>query len=190
RADYRADHLAVARELHALHLSSQAHPAWWYGSGADKTLDLADCGPQLWALLDEAARAGLALVHARRELGGLPPYARAGGGLDVARASGVRAVLRLDDGDGWQPALFLGASGHGVACSDGARLRLVRLARPAPPPLRQLVLAGQPLSVPSGELSRFAEELCPALARVAPVGSSDGALAPPEVVAAALVLRA
>src|SRR5439155_11275380 len=76
RADYRADQLAVACELYALHRSSQARPSWWYGSGADKTFDLADCGPQLWTLLDEAARTGLALVHARGELGELHPYAR------------------------------------------------------------------------------------------------------------------
>ncbi|HEY2937536.1 MAG TPA: DEAD/DEAH box helicase [Gaiellaceae bacterium] len=190
RADYRADHLAVARELYALHRSSQARPSWWYGSGADKTLDLADCGPQLWTVLDEAARAGLALVHARRELGELPPYARGEVVLDVTRASEVRAVLRIDDGDAWQPVLFLGANGHGVVCSDGARLRLVRLRRPASPPLRQLVLAGEPLPVPSGELPHFAEELCPALARVAPVVSSDGSFTPPEISPPALVLRA
>jgi superfamily II DNA or RNA helicase len=188
RADYRADHLAVARELHALHRSSQARPSWWYG--ADKTLDLADCGPQLWTLLDEAARAGLVLVHARRELGELPPYAPGEVVLDVTRASEVRAVLRVDDGDAWQPVLFLGASGHGVVCSDGARLRLVRLAKRAPRPLRQLVLAGEPLPVPSGELPHFAEELCPALARVAPVVSSDGSFTPPEISPPALVLRA
>ena len=190
RVDYRADHLAVARELYALHRSSQARPSWWYGSGADKTLDLADCGPQLWMLLDEAARAGLALVHAHRELGELPPYAGGEVVLDVTRASEVRAVLRVDHGDAWQPVLFLGASGHGVVCSDGARLRLVRLARPASPPLRQLVLAGEPLPVPSGELPRFAGELCPALARVAPVVSSDGSFTPPETSPPALVLRA
>jgi superfamily II DNA or RNA helicase len=189
RADYRADHLAVARELHALHRSSQERPSWWYGSGADKTLDLADCGPQLWTLLDEAARAGLAFVHARRELGELPPYARGEVVLDVTRGSEVRAALRVDDGDAWQPLLFLG-SGHGVVCSEGERLRLVRLAKPAPPPLRQLVLAGEPMPVPSGELPRFAEELCPALARIAPVVSSDGSFTPPEVSPPALVLRA
>lgn len=190
RADYRADHLALVRELHALHRASQARPSWWYGFGADKTLDLADCGPQLWTLLDEAARAGLVLLHARRELGELPPHTRGEVVLDVTRASEVRAVLRVDDGDGWQPILFLGASGHGVVCTDGARLRLVRLARPASPPLRQLVLAGEPLPVPSGELERFAEEFCPALARVAPVVSSDGSFTPPEISPPALVLRA
>jgi len=190
RADYRTDHLAVARELYALHRSSQARPSWWYGSGADKTLDLADCGPQLWTLLDEAARTGLTLVHARWELGELHPYARGEVVLDVTRASKVQAVLRVDEGDAWQPALFLGASGHGVVCSNGARLRLVRLRRPAPPPLRQLVLAGEPLPVPSGELQRFAEELCPALTRVAPVVSSDGSFTPPEISPPALVLRA
>ena len=190
RAEYRADHLAVARELHALHRSGQARPSWWYGYGADKTVDLADCGPQLWTLLDEAARAGLALVHARPELGELQPYARGEVVLDVTRASEVRAALRTGDGDAWQPVLFLGASGHGVVCADGARLRLVRLARPAPAPLRQLVLAGEPLPVPSGELPRFAEELCPALARVAPVVSSDGSFTPPEISPPALVLHA
>jgi superfamily II DNA or RNA helicase len=189
RADYRADHLAVARELYALHRSSQARPSWWYGSGADKTFDLADCGPQLWTLLDEAARTGLALVHARRELGELHPYARGEVVLDVTGASRVQAVLNVDEGDAWQPLLFLGASGHGVVCSDGAHLRLVRLRRPAPAPLRQLVLAGELLSVPSGELQRFAEEFCPALARVAPVVSSDGSFKAPEISPPALLLR-
>src|SRR5439155_4284910 len=127
---------------------------------------------------------------ARRGLGELRPSARAERVLDVTRAGEARAVLRVDDGDAWQPVLFLGASGHGVVCSDGARLRLVRLRRPASPPLRQLVLAGEPLPVPSGELQRFAEELCPALARVAPVVSSDGSFAPPAISPPALVLRA
>ena len=66
----------------------------------------------------------------------------------------MSAVLQVDgeDADGLEPLLFLGSSGHGVVCAERGddetsatnprrrRLRLVRLARPAPAPLRRMVL--------------------------------------------------
>jgi hypothetical protein len=73
---------------------------------------------------------------------------------------------------------------------DSRRLRLVRLARSAPETLQRMVLGGEQLSIPAGELQRFAEELYPALRNVATVVSSDGSFTPPEISAPTLVLRA
>jgi superfamily II DNA or RNA helicase len=196
--EYRDDHLTLVRELHALQRAGEERRPYWYGYGTEKTLDLGDCGPQLWTLLDEAARIGVLLVHARKELGELPRYRHGEILLDVGRASDaeslVRPLLSIEnaEAEALLPVLFLGASGHGVVCTEdaGGGLRLVRLARAATPQLRQLVLAGEPLPIPAGELGRFAHELCPALARIAPVVSSDGSFAPPEVSPPSLVLRA
>ena len=103
--------------------------------------------------------------------------------------------------DGLEPLLFLGSSGHGVVCAErgndetsdepeSRRLRLVRLVKPAPAPLRRMVLGDERLQIPAGEMQRFAEELCPALRNVATVVSSDRSFTPPEISAPTLVLRA
>ncbi len=203
--EYRADHLALVRELYAVHRASasrESYSSYWYASGADKMLDLTDCGPYLWPMLDEAARIGLTFIHAHSGSGELPRYPRGEIVVDVIRPADthslVRSLLRVDgdDTDGLQPVLFLGSNGHGVVCADNAAgrepgsLRLVRLARPAPPRLQRLVLEAQPVAIPAGELDRFADEICPALRRVATVVSSDGSFTPPEVSAPSLVLRA
>ena len=54
--EHRPDHVALMRELHAVTRARRGHA--YYYSGADKTLDLSGCGPQLWSLLDEAAGSG------------------------------------------------------------------------------------------------------------------------------------
>jgi superfamily II DNA or RNA helicase len=205
--EYRPDHLALVRELCAIHRAREGRTAYQYGYGAEKALDLGDCDSvQLWSLLDEAARLGLKLLHARPGLGEV----RHGRGellIDITqegdRESAVRAVLQLDgeDAHGSEPLLFLGASGHGLVCAEGdaedaaihgpesRRLRLVRLVKPAAPQLQQMVLAGEPLKIPAGELERFAEELCPPLRHIATVVSSDGSFTPPDISEPALVLR-
>ena len=205
---YRSDHLALVRELYAVHRAREGRAAYYYGYGGDKTLDLGGCDSrQLWSLLDEAARLGLALVHARPALGEVPRYQQGELVIDVTcegdRGSLVSAVIRVDgeDASDLQPLLFLGSSGHGSVCAERAdvaagdgpeswRLRLVRLARPAAPQLRRMVLDGERLEIPASELHRFADELCPALRHVAAVVSSDGSFTPPEVSAPTLVLRA
>ncbi len=208
--DYRADHLALVRELYAVHRAREGRVAYHYHYGGDRTLDLSGCdSPQLWSLLEEGSRLGLKLVHARPELGDVRCHQQGELLLDVTRqgdqGSLVAAVLRVDgyggDGDGLEPLLFLGGSGHGVVCAeraeasagqdfDSRRLRLVRLAKPAAPQLRRMVLASERLAIPPSELDRFTDELCPALRNVATVTSSDGSFAPPEVSAPTLALRA
>jgi len=203
--EYRPDHVALARELYVVHRAREGRAGYYYGYGADKTLDLGDFdSPQLWSLLDEAARLGLVLIHSRPGLGEVRHDQRGEALIDVTRqgdaGSTVSAVIRIDgdDADDLEPVLFLGASGHGVVCAERAdgrgqedrRLRLVRLGKPTAPQLQQMVLDRSRLQIPARELDRFADELCPALRNVAPVVSSDRSFTPPEISAPALVLRA
>ncbi len=205
--EYRADHLALIRELYAIYRAREGR-GYYYTYGADKTLDLSDCdSPQLWSVLDEAGRRGLALVHARPGLGEVRRHAQGELLIDVTREPDggllVSAAIRVDGEDtgDLEPLRFLGSSGHGIVCAEpGAvgeedklvsrRLRLVRLARPAPPQLRRMALDGQRVKIPAGECHRFAGELCPALRHVARVVSSDDSFMPPEISAPTLVLRA
>ena len=206
--EYRPDHLALVRELYAVYSTRERRTGYYYHYGPEKTLDLSDFDSlQLWSVLDEANRLGMALVHASPGLGEVRRYQHGELVIDVTRHGDgglhVTPAIRVDgeDADGLEPLLFLGSSGHGIVCveraqasaGDGAgrrRLRLVRLAKPAAPQLRRLVLDGERLEIPAGELSRFANELCPALRNVARVVSSDGSFTPPEVSAPTLVLRA
>ena len=159
--EYRADHLALVRELYAVHRAREGR-AYYYSSGADKTLDLGGCDSvQLWSLLEEAARLGLKLVHAQPGLGEVRCHQQGELLIDVTRegdrGSLVSAVLQVDgeDADGLEPLLFMGSSGHGLVCAErddeetGAdaihgperrRMALVRLVRPAPAPLRRMIL--------------------------------------------------
>jgi len=207
--EYRSDHLELARELHAIHRARERRPGYYYayGESRDRTLDLSECdSPQLWSLLDEAARIGLRLVHAAPELGELAPPGQGELLIDVSRdderGARVSAVLRLgDEGEaGLEPLAFLGAGGHGVVCArrdEGAddrlehrRLRLVRLAKPAPRPLQRMALEGERLEIPAEELDRFASEIYPALRQIATVASSDGSFEPPEISGPELTLQA
>lgn len=205
--EYRPDHLALVRELYAVHRTREGRAAYHYGYGADKTLDLGACDSvQLWSLLDEADRLGVKLIHALPGLGEVPRHQRGELLIDVTQQGDqgalVRAVLQVDgEEEGLEPVLFIGSSGHGVVCAergddrsshepDSRRLRLLRLAKPAPAALQRMVLGGERLSIPAGEIQRFAEDLYPALRNVATVISSDDSFTPPEISAPMLVLRA
>jgi superfamily II DNA or RNA helicase len=205
---YRPDHVALVRELYAVHRARAGGVAYHYHYGGERTLDLSGCdSAQLWSLLDEAARLGLTLVHARPGLGEVRRHQQGELFIDVTRqgneGSLVTAVLRVDGDDAGclEPLSFLGSSGHGVVCGEraeaddgdgfeGRRLRLVRLARPAAPLLQRMVLDRERIEIPADELGRFSDELCPALRNVATVVSSDGSFTPPEISAPTLVLRA
>jgi len=201
---YRPDHLALARELYAIHRAREWRSAYPYGYGADKALDLGDCDSvQLWSLLEQAARLGVKFVHARSELGEVRCDQRGEMLIDVTRGgdqwSLVRAVLQVEgeEQDRLEPLLFVGSTGHGVVCAergdgdrpDNRRLRLVRLLSSATPRLQRMLLDGDLLEIPASELERFADELCPSLRHVARVVSSDDSFSPPEISAPTLVLR-
>jgi superfamily II DNA or RNA helicase len=207
--EYRPDHLALVRELYAVHRTSEegATHHYGYGYGAEKTLDLGACDSvQLWSLLDEADRLGVKLIHALPGLGEVQRHQRGELQIDVTRegewGSLASVVLRIEDRhDDLEPLLFIGSSGHGMVCAerdddgfshelDKRKLRLVRLAKPAPAALQRMVLGAERLSIPAREFQRFADELCPALRNAATVVSSDGSFTPPEISAPMLVLRA
>ena len=158
--------MRVLRELYALHSAGSGPSRYHYG-GSDRTIELAGVGRGLWSVLDEAADVGLQIVHARKRFGTVDRYGSAQLCLDVtsgpaAEALEIAPALRLHaaeetDADAL-PILFLGAEGHGVVHVSRAqsrvdpdpahwRFRLARLATPAPPPLRRLVLEGG-ISVP------------------------------------------
>ncbi len=205
---YQADHVRLLNEILALYRSRQN--TWRYYYGAEKSIDLgAFESRQLWPMLDEAESIGLRLVRARK-LGEVPRYqtaefcldvtsnAGAAGGLTIApslRIDGVRVQANL--------AGFIGRSGHGLVYLDeaesaagpggersGAGFRLARLVRPVPEKLQRMALAGQKLSVPAAEQSRFAEGYYLRLRQAATVISSDGSFTPPEVSGPTLLLRA
>ena len=195
--DYREDHLALVRELHALQRARHARSAFYFSYGAEKTLDLSDCGAQLWPLLDDAARLGLLLIHAEKRLGEVGIDQRGEALVDITSAAAgglvVQPAIRID-GDDAEPLLFLGRDGHGAVCGKraggGWRLRLVRLMRPAPPSLQRLILDRERIEIPPDGVERFASDLCPALRGVAAVVSSDRSFAPPEISDPSLVMRA
>jgi superfamily II DNA or RNA helicase len=204
--EYRPEHVRLLRELHALYRAQDDHSYYYYGA-EDRAIELDQLdSPRLWSLLEEADEIGLEIVHSRKRLGPVTRHqaelrldvtSGGGGGLEVA------PVLHLDpDGVGGAalPLLFIGESGHGVVHArpghegpfDPAThgFGLARLASPAPPALRRMVLDGRRLPVPAGQQERFRTEFSPRLSRLAPVESSDGAFDPPRMSEPTLVLRA
>ncbi|HTP20682.1 MAG TPA: DEAD/DEAH box helicase [Solirubrobacteraceae bacterium] len=202
----REDHLALARELKAL---TAAHGAgrYMYGyGGQDKLLDLTDVdGGRFWSLLEEAEALGIVLLDSDRRGVEVPRYRTAELLIDVTvggdGAAEVKPVLRDDAASATarrMPVLFLGVSGHGLVVhevpdvptdSETRDLRLIRLSRPTPEQLRLMVLGGERLTVPPGELAAFATEIAPGLRNIAPVVSGDGSFTTPEVSPPALVLN-
>ena len=201
--EYRADQTAVLRELRTTQQAREVRASYYYSYATEKALDLSDCSAQFWPLLDEALRLGVTLIHARATLGEVPCN-EGEVALDVTRGPGggavVEAVLRLDDETLAlvEPVLFLGRDGHGLVCFEPAdargrsdrRLRLVRLARPAPMRLQKLLVDRERLTIPASDIERFADEISPALHGIATVISSDGSFAPPEISRPELVLHA
>ena len=144
---YREPHVRLLRELYALYQASNDLGGYGYRYGQDRWMEFSAIGSrQLWPLLDEAAAAGLSLVHPGRD-DGPAGYGEAGFCLDVTRGEDgglqIVPVVRDGSGDAGAPALFIGAEGHGVLCLDRDQatdgdpaqwpFRLFRLTRPVPP---------------------------------------------------------
>jgi len=99
------------------------------------------------------------------------------------------------------PVRFIGTEGHGVVYLDRAeaqrsadpgswRFRLARLGQAVPAQLQEMALAGQRLTVPAAEQTRFRDWFYPRLRQMATVISSDGSFTPPVISDPTLVLRA
>lgn len=202
--DYSEQQVRLLRELYVLYQACEGSGGYYgYRYGDDRSIELSSVGSrQLWPLLDEAEAAGLRLVYPGKR-GELGRYEEAEFCLDVTRgdAGGLRMapVTRADDGKPSLPVTFIGAEGHGAVCIDPAdaagepgnwRFRLARLARPVPPPLQRMALAGGLLEVPAAEEPRFRDRYYPRLRQAAAVISSDGSFTPPVICGPDLVLRA
>ena len=207
-AGHRADQIALVQELYALHQMSTTQHSYYYSGSSERVVELSACEcPHLWTLLERASRLDMPLIHAGSELGEVPLLDGGELVLDVTRDGtrrwSVAAVLHVGGGPAPElvPVRFIGREAHGLVCADvsdfeagtepeGWRVRLVRLARAAAPQLERMLLGGEVLAVPEAAIDRFAQELCPALQRIAPVISSDGSFEPPLVSEPSLVLQA
>ena len=202
-------HLRVLRELYWSHQAGERTAGYrgYRPASTDRYLDLTGFeSRQLWPLLDEVYSAGLPVVYGHG-LGELPRYDTAELILDLTRAAPgspllISPVIGVDaeDSEIW-PVRFIGSQGHGLVYLPRAgaglagdpsrwRFRLARLLSPVPPPLQQLILAGQQLKVPPADEKRFLGQFYPRLRNAAPVISSDGSVALPAVSAPTLVLAA
>ena len=201
---YREPHLRLLRELYGLYQASNDLGGYGYRYGQDRWMEFSAIGSrQLWPLLDEAAAAGLSLVHPGRD-DGPAGYGEAGFCLDVTRGEDgglqIIPVVRNGAGDAGVPALFIGAEGHGVVCldrdqatdGDPARwpFRLFRLTRPVPPALQRMALLGTPLRVPAADEPRFLRQYYPRLRQAAELTCSDGSVTLPSISGPELVLQA
>jgi hypothetical protein len=204
---YPAAQVRLLRELLALYRARVDQPHY-YSQGHERSIELSafESG-RLWPLLDEAGQAGLQLVYGRK-LGPLERYREARLCLDVTQAEAggelaIAPVIRLDglDAEGAVPVRFIGTEGHGVVYLDPVetqrsadpgswRFRLARLAQAVPAQLQEMALAGQRLTVPAAEHSRFRDLFYPRLRQLATVISSDGSFTPPVISDPTLVLRA
>jgi superfamily II DNA or RNA helicase len=205
---FRDDHVALLNDLLRAYRLRGPYSSYMYGYRNERSIDLSTFeSPQLWPLLDKAARLGLPLIHADASLGELPRPESGQLVLDVTRAGpdsfGIEVILRIDGGPVVHlvPVRFIGSPAHGIVCAERAdvdsgldadrwRIRLVRLERPAVAQLERMLLDGERIAIPAPDLDRFASELCPGLRHIAPVVSSDGSFSPPTVSPPSLVLRA
>jgi superfamily II DNA or RNA helicase len=201
---YREPQLRLLRELYALYQASNDLGSYGYRYGQDRWIEFSTIGSrQLWPLLDEAAAAGLSLVHPGR--GSEPAgYEEAGFCLDVTRGEDggleIVPVVQASGGDAGMPVVFIGAEGHGAVCADRDRdpdgdpgqwpFRLVRLTRPVPPALQRMALQGTPLRVPAADEPRFLRQYYPRLRQAAELTCSDGSVALPSISGPELVLQA
>ena len=201
---YREPHLRLLRELYGLYQASNDLGGYGYRYGQDRWMEFSAIGSrQLWPLLDEAAAAGLSLVHPGRD-DGPAGYGEAGFCLDVTRGEDgglqIVPVVRDGAGDAGAPALFIGAEGHGVVCLDRDQatdgdpaqwpFRLFRLTRPVPPALQRMALQGTPLRVPAADEPRFLRQYYPRLRQAAELTCSDGSVMLPSISGPELVLQA
>jgi hypothetical protein len=202
---YSEQQTRVLRDLYLLYRASEDSSGYYgYHYGDGRSIELSSVGSrQLWPLLDDAEAAGLRLVYAGKR-GALAWYEDGEFCLDVTRTStgGLRVapMIRVSDGEPAVPVVFIGTEGHGAVCVGPAqavdeepgswRFRLARLARPVPPPLQRMALAGESLQVPAGQEPRFCTRYYPRLRHAAAMISSDGSFTPPGIAGPGLVLRA
>ncbi|MDV2475538.1 helicase [Rhodococcus zopfii] len=195
--DVNKQHKQLLLELAAL---AQASTRSYYVS-SQNTLDLSAVSPRLWSLLDDALILGIELRYAKKKLGAVPKPGTAELCVDVAdTGTGLTVTPTLRVGDHAVPAVgFIGAPAHGVihlppgdhseiATAD-LPFRIARLHSAAPEGMQRLLLGGAALTVPAGQVPRFATTYYPRLQRTATVGSADGSFTAPTVSGPTLLMH-
>ena len=207
-SDVTAPQLRVLRELYWTYQAGDRDARYRMHaySGGERHIDLASYeSRQLWALLDEAAKADIPVVY--RKLGEIPRYGIAELFLDVTRAEPagpieIGPVLGVDgvDTEIW-PLRFIGSEGHGLVYVERAepgrtpdparwKFRLARLVTPVPGQLQEVTLSRQSLTIPAADEARFRQQFYPRLRHAASLISSDGSVSLPAISAPTLVLGA
>ncbi|MCK9899924.1 DEAD/DEAH box helicase [Frankia sp. Cpl3] len=206
RDSYVEEHVRILREIYAVYLAGQDDTGYGaYSYGDEKYLDFsAFTSPRIWPLLDDAAAAGVRLVHGRKRLGDIEPYGSAELCLDITGSSPAAALTvgplltMAESGVAVAPFAFIGDHGvvgvdrAAVAASDRPedwRIRLARLTAPVPAALARMAVENRSLRVPASGRARFVAEFYPGLRRLARVVSSDGSFEPPVITPPALVAR-
>ncbi len=195
--DYSERLLGPLRQLYRIYQEASSQGCF----GRDRLIDFSAIGsPQLWPLLDEARRAGQPLLY-RGSDEVLPASQEGRLHLDVTLLRPgmlrIRPVILTSDGESAAPVAFIGKAGQGALCADPAhaaapaapgpgQYRLVRLARPVPPALQRMALAGQSLEVP---VDAFCGPRYAWLRRDADLISSDGSFLLSAISGPKLALR-
>ena len=130
---YREPHLRLLRELYGLYQASNDLGGYGYRYGQDRWMEFSAIGSrQLWPLLDEAAAAGLSLVHPGRD-DGPAGYGEAGFCLDVTRGEdgGLQIVPVVRDGAGDAGRRPCSSGRRGTAWSASTVTRPPTATRPS-----------------------------------------------------------
>jgi superfamily II DNA or RNA helicase len=203
--DYPIEQLQVLREIRALYRARASESSHYYAYGEEKLIEFsAFDSHQLWALLDEATKTGIRIVHSK--LNGAGEVARYPGAelcLDITQGEEelrVTPKLTVEGTDQKMVAVqFIGSDAHGVVCVPEAdtrgdpvswRFGLAQLKTPIPANLRKLALTHKPLAVPAEDEQRFRDRFYPRLRHAATVISSDDSFTAPTISEPTLVLRA
>jgi hypothetical protein len=169
----------VAQQTALKALLSTASTAAYYRS--TQPVPLEQFGPTFWYHLARAVEVGVELVGAGTTRDGVvlsshPATASLDLTADADGAVSVSCVLSVDGEPlRWDPrnAGLLGDPAHGLFVIEAGTARLIPLAQPLAPDLARLV-TGPPVVVPPEDVDEFMDAYQPTLARLAPVGSSDG----------------
>ncbi|MET0234991.1 MAG: SNF2-related protein [Kibdelosporangium sp.] len=195
---YEGAHVRLLQQMYALY---QAQESVYYRD--DRMIDLSRFDSRhLWTFLDEAREIGVRLVHARKRLGTIDDYGSARICLDARSADDlvVQPYVQVEGVPDPVPLRFIG-DGHGLVYVSRAeldaagdhedcRIGLARLAKQAPEPLRDMVIADRRLVIPDRERPRFLDRYYPKLRHMADIVSSDGSFTPPAISGPTLVLNA
>ncbi|MFD4181177.1 SNF2-related protein [Rhodococcus sp. NPDC058514] len=198
--DVNGRHRDLFSELYALY---QAGSRRTYSYGAEKDIDLTTiASPRLWALLDEAADAGVELVYPGKSAGALPRPGTAELCVDIDETGGgleVTPTVRADDSE--LPVIvlgFLGAAAHGVlylrpgdqrgASSSQWPFRIARLTGETPRAMQELIVGNASVTVPAADADRFATAYYPRLRRAATVRSAADSFTAPTISGPGLLL--